>query len=348
MSLCLIGLGANLGNRRRALDQAIERLGRQPQIRVVQTSRFFETFPAGGPPGQGLFVNAAAVLETALGPEAVLDVLLGIEASLGRQRGERWGPRTLDLDLLLYDDVVLETPALVVPHPRMAWRRFVLEPAADVAGPMIHPTTGWTVDRLLAHLNTARDYVAIAGPIGVGKTQLAQELSQNAQAFWIADPTDSFQLGALCAGSPGRVWEATLQCACRQAKLLAEDSPVWSQPALVWVSDFWFDQCLAVASVCLPGERFSAFEDRWQAEARRVVRPKLTVMLDCDPGRLADRSRLREWPGEAQVTRDVLARLCEAIRACVRRPDVGPVLSIVDQSSGAALREVLAAVAAMK
>jgi hypothetical protein len=278
----------------------------------------------------------------------VLGVLREIEASLGRQRGEQWGPRTLDLDLLLYDDVVLETPVLVVPHPRMAWRRFVLEPAAEVAGPMIHPTIGWTIERLLAHLNTARDYVAIAGPIGVGKTQLAKELSQNTQTFWIADPADSSRLGAFCAGSPGRVWEATLECARRQAELLAEDSPVWSRPALVWVSDFWFDQCLAVASVCLPGERFSAFENRWQAEARRVVRPKLTVMLDCDPDRLADRARLRERPGEAQVTRETLARLCEAVRACVRGPGVGPVLTIVDQPPDVALREVLAALAAMK
>jgi 2-amino-4-hydroxy-6-hydroxymethyldihydropteridine diphosphokinase len=348
MSLCLIGLGSNLGEREATLERTLDRLARHPEIRVAGTSRFFETSPSGGPPGQGSFINAAAVLETALGPKAVLGVLLGIETSLGRQRGERWGPRTIDLDLLLYDDAVLETPALVVPHPRMAWRRFVLEPAAEVAGPMIHPTTGWTIDRLLAHLNSAKDYLAIAGPIGAEKTKLARELSQTSQTCWIADPTDSSQLLAIGSGSSGEIWGTALEFIRRQAELLAADAPAWGRPASLWVSDFWFDEWLAFASVCLPGERLSAFEDRWQAEARRVVRPKLTVMLDCDPSRLVERTRPRERPGEPHGTQETLARLSEAIRACLRRPDVGPVLTIVDESPGGALQEVLAAVEAMK
>jgi len=347
MSLCLIGLGSNVGERRATLDLALNRLARQAQVRVVRSSRFFETSPVGGPAGQGSFVNAAALLETALGPEAVLALLLGIETSLGRQRNERWGPRTLDLDLLLYEDLVLETPALVLPHPRMAFRRFVLEPAAEVAGPMVHPTTGWTVDRLLAHLQDAKNYVAVAGPTGAGKTELAQQLSQTTQTEWILDPTHSAQLIAFCSGSSGQAWETALEFADRQAELLAADAPVWSRQASLWVSDFWFDQCLAFARVCLPAERFSAFEDRWRAEAERIVRPKLTVMLDTHAARLLERTRMREPPAE-RLTHETLAQLSEAIRACLRRPDVGPVLTIVDPSPGGAFEEVLAAVEAMK
>ena len=103
-------------------------------------------------------------------PQALLAEFQKVEADLGRQRNEHWGPRTIDLDLLLYDDLTLADPDLVVPHPRMAWRRFVLEPAAEVAPEMLHPGTGWTIARLLDHLNQTPWYLAIAGPIGVGKS----------------------------------------------------------------------------------------------------------------------------------------------------------------------------------
>ena len=93
----------------------------------------------GGPPGQGDFLNGAILVETLLSPEAVLAILQEIEAALGRRREERWGPRTIDLNLLLYNQEVRRTPALELPHPRMTQRRFVLEPAAAVAASMVIP-----------------------------------------------------------------------------------------------------------------------------------------------------------------------------------------------------------------
>ena len=136
------------------------RLVAQPQIAVAAVSCWRETAPVGGPPGQPPFLNGALLAETSLAPHDLLAALQQIENDLGRRRAERWGPRTIDLDLLLYDELVLDTPSLTLPHPRMAWRRFVLEPAAEVAGAMLHPTIGWTIARLLEHLNTARPYVA--------------------------------------------------------------------------------------------------------------------------------------------------------------------------------------------
>src|SRR3972149_84228 len=137
MPRCLIGLGSNLGNRRETFEKALAELRGHPCMQVAAVSSFHETAPIGGPAHQPAFLNAAALLDVSLQPQALLELLQQIEAEHGRRREETWGPRTLDLDLLLYEDLILSTPTLELPHPRMAWRRFVLEPAAEVAGAML-------------------------------------------------------------------------------------------------------------------------------------------------------------------------------------------------------------------
>src|SRR5215831_7051292 len=148
-SLVLIGLGSNLGDRRAALEGAIAELAETPGVSVRRVSSFRETEPVGGPPGQGAYLNAAAVLETTLDPSELLRILQAIETRYGRVRTVRWGERTLDLDLLLFDDRIIETTALTVPHPRLAERRFVLEPLAEVAPDAIEPRTGRRIPELL-------------------------------------------------------------------------------------------------------------------------------------------------------------------------------------------------------
>lgn len=140
--IAYVGLGSNLGDRKLHLDEAVRRLGAR------RVSSYRETDPVGRT-DQPKFLNAVAEVDTTLGPEALLDRLLEIERDLGRVRGERWGPRTIDLDLLLYGDRVIRTPRLTVPHPRMTERRFVLEPIAELAPDLIVPGTGRTVAALL-------------------------------------------------------------------------------------------------------------------------------------------------------------------------------------------------------
>ena len=127
-----IGLGANLGDPARQIEQALTALAALPHTRLHGCSRRYRS-PAIGPAGQPDYCNAVALLHTALAPEALLHALQGIETAAGRVRGERWGARVLDLDLLLHGDTACTTAHLTLPHPEMHRRRFVLAPLAELA-----------------------------------------------------------------------------------------------------------------------------------------------------------------------------------------------------------------------
>ena len=152
-TLALIGLGSNLGDRETRLDTAVAALAKTPGVQVRAVSSYRETAPVGGPAGQGPFLNAAVRLETALDPGALLAELRRIEQDAGRLRTVRWGERTLDLDLLIFGSLVLDTPELALPHPRFALRRFVLAPLVEIAPEIVDPVTGRTIADLLANLD---------------------------------------------------------------------------------------------------------------------------------------------------------------------------------------------------
>jgi 2-amino-4-hydroxy-6-hydroxymethyldihydropteridine diphosphokinase len=145
-----VGIGSNLGDREGNLRQAVELLSAEDGIGVVAVSEIRETDPVG-PVEQGPFLNGAVRIETDLAPRELLERLLAVEERLGRVRRERWGPRTIDLDLLLYGDDVVDEPGLTVPHPRLHERRFALEPLSDLAPSLEIPGKG-PISALLAEL----------------------------------------------------------------------------------------------------------------------------------------------------------------------------------------------------
>ena len=343
MPRCLIALGANLGDRRATLSEALKRLDATEGLAVVSQSAWLETPPIGGAGEQPPFLNGAAVLETTLEPQSVARRLQQIETELGRRRLVRWDARAIDLDLLLYEDVTLDTPQLVIPHPRMAVRRFVLEPAREIAGDWIHPTFGWTIEQLWRHLTSATPYLAIAGLPGSGKTQLAEALSGQLPVRSIADsppPGGSISRGGATAGpsagdssSPAVARE--IEFLVHRQKLLARKS--WQQPDRWVASDFWFDQSLAYAAVELDAAGHAAVSKAWRDALSEIVPPKLLVVLKRGPAS----SPAAEKSGERQ-------RLGEELDRLAGRTGIGPVLWLPADDWETTVREAAAALAAMQ
>jgi 2-amino-4-hydroxy-6-hydroxymethyldihydropteridine diphosphokinase len=144
-----LSLGSNVGNRQKHLREAIARLG--VHDRVLKASSFYETEPVEFTQ-QAWFLNCAVAIETEKSPPELMASLLSIELELGRRRLQRKGPRTIDMDILLFDESVFESPNLIIPHPAMQQRRFVLEPMAEIAPDVVHPGLKKTIRELLAGL----------------------------------------------------------------------------------------------------------------------------------------------------------------------------------------------------
>lgn len=342
---CLIALGANLGDRAGTLEAALAMIAEDSQTRVVARSTFHETAAVGGPAGQQAFLNAAARIETSRDCAATWDLLSNVERRLGRVRDVRWGPRTIDLDLLLYGSLVLKSADLEVPHPRMAFRRFVLGPAAEVAAEMIHPTIGWSVEQLLAHLDVRPNYVAIAGPIGAGKSRLAAQLAAHNGWRPLGEPIVDARLKAYYGDPRSTAWATEREILHERTKLLDVDA--WREVEQWTASDFWFDQSLAFARTTMSDAEFAVFRVKYVEAARNVVRPKFVVWLDAPTEvllrRIAERGRVYEQGLNAES----LDRLRAELERQLAQVAVGPVLRVEASEIEAIAAEVEAAARAM-
>lgn len=145
MTCVLAGFGANLGNPQATYESALRHLQRHLAIQGLRASRLYRTTPVGGPSMQPDYINGCFALDTELSPHELLATFQETETFLGRERSVRWGPRTIDLDLLLFGDRVIETPDLLIPHPRLHYRRFVLAPLTELCPHAVHPLIGTSI-----------------------------------------------------------------------------------------------------------------------------------------------------------------------------------------------------------
>lgn len=153
MTTAYLGLGSNLGDRLTRMRAGRERLERAESVTIIRSSALYETEPVGGPEGQGHYFNAVLEIETSASAKELLELCQQIEHSEGRTREVHHGPRTLDLDLLLFDDRCSDDPHLTLPHPRLHERRFVLVPLCDLNPELEHPRLHLSMTTLLAGLN---------------------------------------------------------------------------------------------------------------------------------------------------------------------------------------------------
>ena len=283
-TLALIGLGSNLGDRKANLDRAITALSETPGVKFRTVSRYHETLPVGGPMGQGAFLNAAAAVETTLAPEPLLDRLNAIELEAGRVRSARWGERTLDLDLLLFGDVVLETQRLQLPHPRLVVRRFVLAPLAEIAPDSIEPATGMTVAALLANLDRRPSYVALSRHRGDERPifrHLIAGLSAVGLSRGLERGTGDLVSPDFAQGERLTPYLRLLEQTTAELRRDRWSDAVWGDRWVV--TDFWFDRIYRLATCEIPksgtsGSDFTPFRDRFLQLRPTVIEPTFLVL----------------------------------------------------------------------
>lgn len=226
---CLIGVGSNLGDRRSILDAAVAEL--KAHAGPVVASKWL-TYPAiGGPDQQDDFLNGAIRLQTMLNASDLTQLLMQIEKDAGRERHQRWSSRTLDCDLLLYGDRHIDTPTLQVPHPRMFTRRFVLEPAIEVASEMVHPIIGWSIEKLFQHLVSAPPYFAVIGSQNEERERIAMAMSEAVGAQMMKAPKGWGDFDGL---SESMLSE---QLASLKTNLQAADLPTRALVSTFWIGE---------------------------------------------------------------------------------------------------------------
>jgi 2-amino-4-hydroxy-6-hydroxymethyldihydropteridine diphosphokinase len=313
------------------------------RLRDVRCSTLHATAPIGGPTGQPAFVNAAASFTTDLSPPDVYSLLRRLEEDFGRTRRERWGPRTLDLDLLLYDDQILSTVDLTLPHPRMAFRRFVLAPAVEVAAQMREPGSGLTVKQLWDHLAAAPPYVALAGACWFAKQYVAAAAVARLHAQSIAASVSQTRgvtvLGAPTIADPEHPFvEHFVELMPR----LGDDIRTSLAARERWlVSSFWPGEVELGAQLWFDGAARDAAQAAVQEALGDLPAPRLLVYLQTQDDELLAPPGAREYQQRLAAHRD-------ALDAHLARPRGIPVLRLAASRPEAAIEDLTAAVLAMQ
>ena len=301
-----LGLGSNIGDRQDFIRKALKTLGDTNGIDVIRVSDMIET-AALGDSSQSAYLNAVVEIKTTLSAEDLLKKLTGIETAIGRIRGEKWAPRTIDLDILLFGPQIINSPDLTVPHSQMHLRSFVLNGLVQLNPELVHPVLKEPVSKLAQRL-CGGDFalnpelpqlVSIAGVIGVGKTTLTKKLTCLLGAAELFEPYDQNPfLPDVYAGKTELALDSQLFFLASRFKQLKPDT---LEHGVITVTDYIFDKELIYARQLLSPEQFALYEQIYQPFASMVAKPALVIYLHDSAENCLQRIHKRNRPYEQKI-----------------------------------------------
>ncbi len=301
-----VALGANLGDRKANIAAAARLLDASEHITLTGMSNLVESEPLG-PADQPKYMDAVACIETDLSPQSLFEKMVSIEDQLGRARGEKWGPRTIDLDLLLYGGEIISTPALTVPHSQMHLRSFVLKGMSQLNGELMHPVLKRSMNELAARLNGGDFFlspdrpqlISIAGIIGVGKTTLARGLAEALDCPMIAEAYDTNPyMPQVYAGRKDLALDSQLYFLNSRAEQIGKDKLI---PGAAAVTDYIFDKEMIFATMTLSPEQLDSYMPAHDTVAAAVAECVLAVHLHDSPAACMARIDSRNRPYEKKI-----------------------------------------------
>jgi 2-amino-4-hydroxy-6-hydroxymethyldihydropteridine diphosphokinase len=306
MTIAYIGLGSNLGDREDFIHKALKMLAETKNIEVARVSDLIETAPLGGA-NQPKYLNAVAQIKTALTAENLHKTLLNIETSLGRAKREKWSSRTIDLDLLLFGEEIINSPDLTVPHPQVHLRSFVLKGLRELNRELVHPVLKESIDELALRLNGADfvingeqpQLVSVAGIIGVGKTTLAKKLSNILDCKCILEAYDKNPyLPDVYAGKKELALDSQLFFLTSRAEQLTCNALASGRIA---ISDYVFDKELIYAQLLLNTKQLVLYEKIYPPFSAKISPPVLVIYLTDSVQNCLERIHRRNRPYEQKI-----------------------------------------------
>jgi len=309
-----IGLGSNVGDRKHNIDTSLENLASVDGIDLLKRSDFIETEPLGGLEQPG-YINSVAEIKTSLGPQSLLKKINEIENKLGRQRDKKWASRTIDMDILLFGETILNTAELTIPHPQMHLRSFVLSPLCQLNPLLVHPVLEEPVEVLAERLGGGDYYpdpdvpqlVGIAGVIGVGKTTLAERLSNLLGCEIILEPYDTNPyMPEVYAGKRELALDSQLYFLKHRLRQLDRDV---LEPGRQYISDYVFDKDPMYAELMLDEKQLAEYRRPYFQNAGKVSRPVLVIYLADTVENCLQRIHRRNRPYEQRIEPQFLQRL---------------------------------------
>ena len=328
-----IGLGSNLGNRHGYINRAVKSLDRLEAISVDKLSGMIETPPLAGM-DQPPYINAVAALSTTLTLEELFHQMQAVEDKLKRTRDGQWQPRTIDLDLLICKDIVLDTPELTIPHPQMHLRSFVLDGMCQLAPRLIHPILRQTMLDLALRLNgksfalnpNIPQLISIAGIIGVGKTTLASRLAATLGCPLLREAYDTNPyMPQVYAGKKDLALKSQLYFLDTRLKQLGREN---LPNTGIFLTDYIFDKDHIFAARTVTPAQFAEYCKVYRQVASSVADPVLVIYLKDKPQAAMERIHSRNRPYEQKIKLKSLRQLAADYKNLFEHWDKSPVITI--------------------